>query len=91
MLCGDMSLNRTISGDKVVFWYGCDLCGKEYQYGGGIYNGRNLSHYKLDVCNSCLRNNNDGLAPFYEAKFLAHLEKHNIPVPARNEKNWFPL
>jgi hypothetical protein len=72
------------------FMFTCDICGKQYQMGRHRYEGKQIPRYKLGVCGTCYESNWDGWGPLHEAKFIAHLKKHNIPIPERNEKGWFP-
>jgi hypothetical protein len=58
--------------------------------GPGVYVGRTLPHYQMFVCNICYESNSDGIGPVYEKKFERHLEQRAIPLPARNEKGWYP-
>lgn len=69
----------------------CDLCGNKVPYGPGRYDLKPLAECDLLVCLNCLAVNHDGLGPFYEERFLAHLKAKGIPEPKRNEKGFFPL
>lgn len=70
--------------------YTCPLCNKQFQMGGGIWDGRLLLGYKITVCSACYDNNWDGWAPHYEDKLLSILDEQGIPHPERNAKGWLP-
>lgn len=71
-------------------FYKCELCGTEYQMGKGIYNGKVLNHYQLNVCNTCYIGNHDGWSPMVEQAFETHLKKNGIPLRIRNENGYYP-
>ena len=68
----------------------CDTCGESYQMSRGIYDGKPIAKYELDVCKMYYGGNWDGRAPHHEKKLLAHLESKPIPVSERNAKVCFP-
>jgi hypothetical protein len=75
---------------KEKFMYQCFMCGREYQYGPHKYEGREISRYKINVCNVCYDANRDGWSPEYQEKLIAHLKKEGIGIPARNREGWLP-
>lgn len=76
--------------ENFEFFATCQMCGSEFQMGRGIYNGKHISRYDLDVCKTCYESNWDGWAPQFEPKLLAHIKEKGIAVPQRNEKGWLP-
>lgn len=69
----------------------CFFCRKHFNFGVHKYYGRYIKEYKMNVCDSCMRGNWDGLNPGLESKFEEHLRANNIPFPERNSKGWYPL
>ena len=68
----------------------CQICGSMHQMGPGIYDGKQIPAYKLQVCKTCFEANWDGWAPVWEEVFLEHLKKEGIEVPQRNAAGYFP-
>ena len=68
----------------------CFFCGTSFQMSHHIYRGKHIRRYGIDVCEGCYAGNWDGWAPHFEAKLRAHLERHRLPIPDRNEKGWLP-
>lgn len=68
----------------------CDLCKTTYPFGNGKYDGKFLSHYQMNICQSCYSTSWDGIAPIYKEKFIEHLTSKNIALPLFNEKGFFP-
>jgi hypothetical protein len=58
--------------------------------GQGRYEGRFLSRYQINVCDSCYSGNWDGWSPHFELKILKILEEKGISLPQRNEKGFLP-
>ena len=69
----------------------CDLCGSPHQMGPNRFNGEFLSHYRMQVCNSCLGGHVNGIPRAFELRFVAHLEKHGIALPERNKRGLYSL
>jgi hypothetical protein len=69
----------------------CGLCGRDFQMGPHIYDGRWLGRYQMSICKICDAANWDGIGPVYEKKFELHLVERGLRVPARNGKGWYPL
>lgn len=76
--------------DRKIFMRKCDMCGSEFQFGIGSYNGKHISCYNITVCNNCYHANEDGWAPYYENRLLSHLKLNGISPPARNKGGWIP-
>jgi len=68
----------------------CDLCHKEYIYGGNQYDGRFVKSYNANICRTCDQANWDGFAPQFEKTLLSLIEKAGLPIPERNSKGWLP-
>lgn len=70
----------------------CDLCDRSTNFGGGQYDGKpSALNNKIFFCNNCRSVHWDGIGPAQEQKFISVLRHHNIPLPERNEKGWYPL
>jgi hypothetical protein len=69
----------------------CFFCNQYFNFSNHKYYGKYLSNYQLNVCDSCLKGNWDGLNPDLEDKFEKHLKTKNLPIPKRNTKGWYPL
>lgn len=76
--------------DEFKFMVRCDMCGREFQMGPHVYEGKYIKRYKLNACDGCFGSNWDGWGPFYEEQFVAHLVKLGIPIPERNIRGWYP-
>ncbi len=76
--------------EETKMMYSCDLCGSKYQMGSGIYNGKYIKLYELNVCMPCYDGNWDGWNPHYEELIVAHLNKKGLPIPEKNAKGWLP-
>lgn len=68
----------------------CDLCGKHVRHSHHHYEGRVIPRYQLFVCKTCYEGNWDGWGPAHEPVLIDHLAKKGLPMPARNEKGYFP-
>lgn len=69
----------------------CDICGKEYQNGPGVYEGHRLELYGDAVCcDVCWRTNWDGWNPSCDQKISAICKEKGVPMPTRNSKGWLP-
>jgi hypothetical protein len=86
-----MSRHRREERDKHAVMYYCQLCGNPHQMGPHRYEGQFLPHYQMQVCSGCLRGHWDGVSPAFELTLTAHLNKHGIALPKRNEKGLYPL
>jgi hypothetical protein len=62
----------------------CFLCDNTFTFGPYRYEGRYVRPLHVHICDCCLLPNQDGLAPDYEPKLLAHLSAQGLPLPARN-------
>ena len=72
------------------FMFNCELCGASYQHGPHIYEGRKWHRYNMMVCSTCNSSNWDGIAPMREGRFETVLRDKSLPLPARNDKGWYP-
>ena len=68
----------------------CDLCDEMDSAGNGDWSVSVLPHYNLTVCKACYRGSYDGFGPVAEPSFVAHMRKHNLNLPPRNENGWYP-
>ena len=69
----------------------CDLCGSLHQMGPDRYDGQLLPQYQMQVCRTCLHSHNNGISRASEPRLIAHLQKHGISLPERNQKGLYPL
>jgi hypothetical protein len=70
----------------------CFLCGREFQYGGHIYNGRRVPAWDVWLCDVCDKGNRDGIANLtYQKKVAKHLKTQGLPAPPLNDKGWVPI
>jgi hypothetical protein len=81
---------RRSEDDPYQIYCKCFLCDRDFPFGQGRYDGRYLPHYKISVCDKCLKANWDGVGPTREEKIVKHLQETNIPIK-RNAKGWIPL
>jgi len=58
--------------------------------GQGIYDGKQIPLYKIDVCKGCYDGNWDGWSPDHEAKLLSHLKEKGLSAPERNNIGLLP-
>ena len=72
------------------FMTNCELCGRSFQFGPQVYDGKVIPRYQLTVCMSCWKGNWDGWNPRHEALLIAHSKAEGLPIPERNEKGWLP-
>ncbi len=70
--------------------YSCFICTNEYEMGFGVYDGKYIRRYDINVCKGCYDGNWDGWNPANEKKLIDHLNEKGLPVPERNEKGWLP-
>ncbi len=77
--------------DIKPFMIKCFFCETDFQFGSHRYEGRHLRHLQIDVCETYIKANWDGLAPHYEKKLLKHLEEKKLSAPERNEKGLIGL
>ena len=68
----------------------CGLCGRTVQMGAHRYDGTWVPKYEMTMCASCFSCNWDGIGPFYEKRFEAHLMSKQIPLPPRNSAGLYP-
>ena len=68
----------------------CDLCRMPVIHGPRRYDGHWIKRYQMFLCHPCFAGNWDGIGPMLEPLFRAHLTKHGIEVPQRNEKGGIP-
>lgn len=67
------------------FMHRCQLpdCGRTYQHGPGLYEGKFARLYDLEVCSVCWEGDWDGWNPRYDAFLLRRLRDKGLPVPDR--------
>ncbi|HXN07059.1 MAG TPA: hypothetical protein VN944_08365 [Nitrospiria bacterium] len=69
----------------------CNLCGNEFLFGHGNYEGKPLKLYgNIMACNTCWISNRDGWAPQFEKTLLIELKRFGKKEPKRNEKGLLP-
>lgn len=79
---------RTVDGKH---FYDCELCGREYQQGPGIYDGEVLALYGgMGCCKSCFDWNHDGWNDDAAEKLLAICAEQKIEVPQRLSNGRLP-
>lgn len=75
--------------EELQFPRECFLCKRRFQFGRGVYEGRNIRDWSIIVCNICYDGNWDGIVPNSYPHLSEHLAQHEIEV-RRNEKGWIP-
>ncbi len=68
----------------------CFLCGREFDFGPHVYDGKFLSSYKISLCMNCYNSNYDGYAANNGNKIIKHLTSMNLDVPELNSKGLLP-
>ena len=68
----------------------CQTCGRQFVFGQGRYDGKNIPSYKLLVCMTCFEANWDEWGPAFEPTREAHLKVNGIPIPKRNQAGFYP-
>jgi len=90
-----LSLYRELRGERSgrrddAVMVPCFFCPTSFQTSHGVYRGKHIPRYQIDVCQGCYDGNWDGWAPRYEAQLVHHLEANGLRIPERNEKGWLP-
>jgi hypothetical protein len=67
-----------VDGDKI--FYDCFLCQRPFQFGPHVYNGRHIAAWDVQICESCLRGNWDGIVPAQHPRLIQHLKDKGIPI-----------
>ena len=75
---------------RAPFMFDCQMCGREFQFGHHIYDGKFIPAYQLHVCQTCFEGNWDGWAPHHESRLIARLKAKGIEVPKRNREGYLP-
>lgn len=73
-----------------VIYETCFCCEKEYQFSFGIYYGKHIPRYKINVCMLCYQGSHDGWSPRHETKLIQHLKSNDMPIPEKNSKGYLP-
>lgn len=81
---------KEILARRPKFFYRCDLCGTEFQFGTSVYNGKHIPRYQINVCLPCYQRSEDGWAPADEEAVTRKLREQGKPIPARNAKGLRP-
>jgi hypothetical protein len=68
-----------------AFFTNCFLCGRSFQYGPHIYDGR--PQWDIMVCMPCIQGNWDGIVLENHPRLAEHLKAKGIPVQL-NAKGW---
>lgn len=55
--------------------YDCFLCKRPFQSGG-----RHIASWGLEICDSCLRRNSDGIVPQRHPRLLQHLRARDVKI-----------
>jgi hypothetical protein len=83
-----MPMNMKREGGKTLLE--CSLCRKWFQFGEGVYEGRNVSLWDIQLCNWCLAANHDGIMLEKYPDLLRHLRAKGVPI-ALNQKGWLEI
>ena len=78
-------------GGKQTQMCRCDLCGTLRQMGPNRFHGEVITHYQMQICHRCLDGHSRGIPHGLEARFVAHLQKHGIALPGRNDSGLYPM
>jgi len=62
--------------------YPCILCDRSFQFGTapGIYRGRHIGSWGVEICDGCLRGNWDGIDLETRPRLAEHLRGRGISV-----------
>lgn len=74
-----------LDGDKIMVE--CYFCGSEAQMGPHVYQIRNIEHWGVKACDSCIRSNWDGLLPERNKSLISHLKDRNVAIEL-NKNGW---
>lgn len=80
-------LKHTGSGDKIKFLYECFLCGRDFQFGPHVYDGKHIGPWNIQVCRGCYQGNWDGIVIEGRPKLVEHLKSLGIEIK-RNARGW---
>jgi hypothetical protein len=83
-----MPMNMKMDGDKVLLE--CNLCHHWFQFGLGIYKGRNITAWDAQICDWCLAANYDGIMPDRHPGLIEHLRRRGIAI-SLNSKGWLDI
>jgi hypothetical protein len=70
--------------------YDCFLCSRPFQYGEGIYKGRHIPQWNVQLCDFCLASNSDGIVPEAHPSLIRHLKASGAPYEL-NPKGWLVI
>jgi hypothetical protein len=77
-----------MQGDKI--FYDCFLCDRPFQFGPHVYDGRFVRQWEIEICDSCIRGNWDGIVIEGHPRLEAHLKAKGIPI-TRNARGWVDI
>lgn len=73
-----------------IFKQTCDLCGKDFSYGEGRYNGKEIREWKMMFCGVCYNGNHDGIVLSEHPNFKNKLAEKNIKY-SLNKKGYLSI
>lgn len=75
-------------GDKIL--YDCFLCRRPFQFGPHVYKGKPIPEWEIEICDTCLRSNWDGLVPGAHPRLIEHFKAKGI-TPKLNASGWIVI
>jgi hypothetical protein len=68
----------------------CGLCGKSFQFGPHVYNGRYIKRWDEQICRECDNGNHDGLVIEHHPEFIERLRSKGVDL-SPNGKGWLDI
>ena len=68
----------------------CFLCGRPFQFGPHLYEGRYIQQWDVSACKVCMSMSWDGIVPEHHPRLMAHLAKRGYTVRL-NAKGWLNI
>jgi hypothetical protein len=81
---------RATPRDPDAIMLDCFVCGRKFQCGPHIYNGRNAPGWDEVVCDSCRASNWDGLVPSTWPHVIPALKAKGVEVKL-NANGWLDI
>ncbi|TCM81470.1 hypothetical protein EV216_11812 [Rhodovulum steppense] len=75
---------------QAAFKETCYVCGREFQYGNHVYNGRKATRYGVMLCKACWESNHDGFNSLLEPKMIAACKINRLDLPNRLPNGLLP-
>lgn len=78
-------MTMRIEGEKIM--YDCFLCQRPFQCGPHVYNGRPIPDWGIEMCNTCIKSNWDGIVPSTHPRLIEHFKANGL-TPKLNASGW---